>query len=85
MFGSFKRSGANITEWKSPGVYDDNDVLLKAVNTSSIAPKLKIASENGKLSVRFRGNLLKQTKVAYNHGKIIETIEKKQMTVLILL
>ena len=64
IFTSFKRSGSNITSWKSTGLYgcnEDNDVKLDAVNTSaSLAPKLAIASENGKLNVRFSGNLLKQ-------------------------
>ena len=51
---------------------EENEVKLDATNTSSgIAPKLTIASENGKLNVRFSGNILKQNEIHYNHGKII--------------
>ena len=53
---------------KSTSVYDnsdDADVWLKAVKTSTnTAPKLKISSENGKLSIGFVGNLLKRPKFA---------------------
>ena len=75
IFTSFKRSGYNIIFWKSTGLYgynEDNDIKLDAVNASaSLAPKLTLASENGKLNVRYSGNLLKQPKIHYNHGKII--------------
>ena len=47
------------------GYNEDNDV------TSGLAPKLTIASENGKLNVRFGGNLLKQSKIHYNPRKVI--------------
>ena len=70
VFSSFKRSGANISSWRSSGIYDDGNVILTAVsNSSSVVPRL--INENGKLNVSFSGNLLKQTKVAYNHGRII--------------
>ena len=70
VFSSFKRSGANISSWRSSGIYDDGNVILTAVsNSSSVVPRL--INENGKLKVSFSGNLLKQTKVAYNHGRII--------------
>ena len=76
IFTSFKRSGYNITSWKSTGLYDynkDNAVKLDAVNYSAgLAPKLTTASENGKLNVRFSVNVLKQPKIHYNHGKIID-------------
>ena len=51
----------------------DNAVKLDAVNYSAgLAPKLTTASENGKLNVRFSVNVLKQPKIHYNHGKIID-------------
>ena len=75
IFTSFKRSGSNITSWRSTGLCgynEDNDVKLDAVNTSAgLAPKLTIASENGKLNVKFCVHLLKQPKIHCNHGKII--------------
>ena len=50
----------------------DNDILLNAVSTlSGERTKLTRASENGKINVRFSGNLLKQPKIYYNHGKVI--------------
>ena len=61
LFSSFKRSWANAILWISAGVCDDDDMFLIAVNTSNAAPRLTIASENGKLNVRFSANLLKQT------------------------
>ena len=53
---------------------EDNYVSLSMMflNTlSGLAPKLTIARENGKLNVTFSGNLLKQAKIHYDHGKII--------------
>ena len=70
VFSSFKRSGDNISTWKSAGVYDDDNVVLSAVSHSlSVVPRL--INENGELNISFSGNLLKQTKVADNHGRII--------------
>ena len=71
MFSSIETStGSNITKWKSSGVYDKDDFSLDAVNTASgSAPRLTIASQNGKLNIRF--NMLKQSKVIYNHGSVI--------------
>ena len=70
VFSSFKRSGANISTRKLTGIYDDDNVVLSAVfNSSSVVPRL--INENRKLNVSFNGNPLKQTKVAYNHGRII--------------
>ena len=50
-------------------MYDDSNVS-EVANSSNVVPGL-IINKNGKLSVAFSGNLLKQTKVAYNHGRII--------------
>ena len=43
-----------------------------------VAPKLKIA--NGKLCVEFDGNLFKQPKIHYNHGKIITAYVTYEIT-----
>ena len=76
IFSSFKRSGANISSWKSTGICDDDSVILSAVSTSSnVAPSLIIASENGKPNVRFSGNLLKQTKIANNYMQTKKKVE----------
>ena len=59
MFSSFVTpTGSNISEWKSSGLCDKDDVSLKA-------------RQNGKLNVRFSKNMLKQTKIAYSHGSVI--------------
>ena len=74
VFSFFERSEASISSWKSTGVYDGNNVILSAVsNSSNLVPSLIIASENGKLNVTFSGNLSKQTKVAYKHGRLVNT------------
>ena len=52
VFSSFKISGANISTWKSTGVYDDHNVLLTAVsNSSNVVPRVITDSGNGKLNV----------------------------------
>ena len=72
VFSSFKISGANISTWKSTGVYDDHNVLLTALsNSSNVVPRVITDSGNGKLNVSLNGNLIKQTKVTYNHGRIV--------------
>ena len=69
------------------GYNEDNEVKLDAVNTlAGLAPKLTIASENGELNVRFNGNLLKQNKIHYNHGRVINiyaTHKLKKRTIII--
>ena len=73
MYSSFETStGSNITKWKSSCVYDKDNGTLEAVNTlKGAAPRLTIASQNGKLNVRFTLNMLKQSKIVYNHGSAI--------------
>ena len=51
-------------------MYDDSNVLICAVaSLSSVVPRL--LNKSGKIVVAFSGNLLKQTKVAYNHRRIV--------------
>ena len=51
-------------------MYDDSNAVINSVtNSSSVVPRL--LNESGKLDVAFSENLLKQTKVAYNHGRIV--------------
>ena len=66
-------TGSNITKWKSSGIYDKDDSTLEAVNTiCGSAPRLRIASENGKLNVRFNKKMLKESKVAYSHDSVVK-------------
>ena len=73
MYSSFETStGSNIAKWKSSGIYDKDDSTLEAVKTlKGAAPRLITANQNGELNVRFNKNMLKQTKVVYNHGNVI--------------
>ena len=51
---------------------DEDNVLLTALaNSSNVSPIIIIDQSRGKFSVVFNGNLLKQTKVAYNLGRIV--------------
>ena len=71
MFSSFETliSSNNITKWKSSGVYDKDDSSLEAVNgNKGEAPRLTVASQNGKINVRFYNCMLKQNKIIDNYG-----------------
>ena len=71
-FNNFKRSGASVNSWKSSGIHDEDDAILSAVyNSLNALPRLIITSENFKFKVRFSGNMLKQDKIHYNHGKLV--------------
>ena len=73
MHSSFETStGPNIAKWKSSGVYDkDNGTLEAAKTLKGAAPRLTIATQNGKLNVRFSRNMLEQSKIVYNNGSVI--------------
>ena len=67
---SFTRSGGNISNWKTAGVHNNNNINLSAVaNSSGVVPEL--LNQNNRLGVTFAGNLLKQTRIAYIDGTII--------------
>ena len=73
LFSSSETStGSNITKWKSIGAYDKDDSSLDAVNTASgSTPRITIASQNDKLNIRFNKSMLKQNKVVYNNGSVV--------------
>ena len=86
MYSSFETStGSNIAKWKSSGVYDKDNGTLEAVNTlKGAVPRLTIASQNGKLNVGFSLNMLKQSKIVYDHGSAINvyiTFRLKKRTI----
>ena len=73
MYRYFKRiagvgSGNYIYFWKSKGLSDEN---INSITTSnySITPELR--HYGTKTRVKFSGSYLKQDKVTYNHGAVV--------------
>ena len=61
-------SGEHIYFWKSKGLSDER-INSITVSNYSITPELNYFSN--KMGVKFNGNCLKQDKIAYTHGKIV--------------
>ena len=59
-----------ISSWKSKGLSDET---IKAPSTSdnSITPSINYTNNTDKLKVKFTGSCLKQDKVTFNHGKVV--------------
>ena len=75
MYRYFKRiagvaSGNYIYFWKSKGLSDERLVSITASN-HKITPELSFYGT--KTKVDFNGSCLKQDKVTYNHGTIVNT------------
>ena len=73
MYSYFKRiagagSGNYIYFWKSKGLSDERLDSITAYN-HKITPELSFYGT--KTKVQFNGSCLKQNKVTYNHGKIV--------------
>ena len=70
MHKYFKKIGntKRISLWKSKGLSDE---IIKSPNTSdnSLAPALSYISN--KIRVQFDGDCLKQDKITFTHGKIV--------------
>ena len=70
MYKYFKKIGNtdNISEWKSNGLSDE---LIKPLSTSnnSLTPRLNFFGT--KARIRFNVSCLKQNKIIYTHGKIV--------------
>ena len=70
---SYVKTSNNISGWKSTGIYsnyyNDNYPHLKFVNNANGAPKLLI--ENGRFCVNFKANYMKQDKISYLHGSVV--------------
>ena len=69
----FVKASTSISGWKSTGSYsnDHNDTYphLKSVANSNSVPKLLI--ENSRFCVNFKGNYVKQDKISYLHGSVV--------------
>ena len=67
MYKYFKRVGDEISSWESKGLFSEK---ISSVNTSDRRVS-KLVYDNGRIRIKFSGDLLKQNKVTYNHGAIV--------------
>ena len=73
MYKYFKRvsdvgTGSYIHFWKSKGLSDEN---VAAPTTSDYSLNPQLSYIYAKISVEFKGSYLKEDKITYTHGKII--------------
>ena len=68
---SFTTNGVAIHAWISTGIHNDsnNTDLFSVNNYCNISPTL--LNKNNRLGVTFNGNYMKQNKLGYAHGKIV--------------
>ena len=68
---SFTKNGGDIHAWISTGIHNDsnNTDLFSVNNSNNNLPTL--LNKNNRLGVTFNGNYMKQNKLSYAHGKII--------------
>ena len=68
---SFVRRYGNIDGWKSTGIHNNstNTDLISVSNLDSVLPRL--LNQNNRLGAVFAGNLLKQDKIDYAYGAVI--------------
>ena len=89
---SFSRSGGSVSSWISTGMHGDSkNTDLFSVNNSSNNPPTLLNQYN-KLGVTFNGNYMKQNKLGYAHGTVINiyivyelknrTVDNSDITVL---
>ena len=64
----FKKTGNtdHISSWESKGLSDE---IIKPPSNNSIAPELSYFIN--KIKVKFNGSCLKQDKITYTHGTIV--------------
>ena len=68
---SFTENGEGINAWISTGIHNDNNNAdLFSVNDSN-KNLSTLLNKNNRLGVTFNGNYMKQNKLGYAHGKII--------------
>ena len=59
-----------VLEWKSTGLSDES---IKSPSVPSNFLTQSLDYYGGKIRVRFSGSCLKQEKITYTHGKIVNT------------
>ena len=67
MYNYFDTLGFEIKSWKLKGLFNEKNSSF--TNSNGVVPK--IVYDNARIKVKFNGNLLKQNKVIYNHGSIV--------------
>ena len=75
MYRYFKRvagvgTGNYIYFWKSKGLSDEN---ITAPNTSDYKLNSELSFFSTKTKVIFNGSCLKQDKITYDHGNVVNT------------
>ena len=70
MYKYFKKIGdtENISEWKSKRLPDE---LIKPPSVSNKIPIPQLSYLDAKIKVQFDGSCLKQNKITYTHGTIV--------------
>ena len=70
-FKSFSKSGGSISSWKSTGIHNDsnNTDLFSVNNSNNVSPTL--LNQDNRLGVTFSGNYMKQDKIGYAHGSVV--------------
>ena len=68
---SFNRSGGSISSWISTGIHNGSKStdLFSVDNSNNNKPTL--LNQNNRLGVTFSGNYMKQSKIGYAHGSVV--------------
>ena len=67
-FKTVSANDSNILSWKPKGLPDES---IKSPSTSNKMLNLSLNSFGTKVRVKFRGDCLKQEKISFDHGKIV--------------
>ena len=76
VFKYFKRAGFEIASWESIGLL--NEKISSVGNSNGAVPQM--VYDNAGIKVEFNGNFLKQDKVTYNHGPIVNIYIVSRLT-----
>ena len=69
MYKYFKTGSNKISSWESKGLSNEKISSTTSNNNNKFATNL--IYHNGRLKVKFTGDFLKQDKVTYSHGPIV--------------
>ena len=65
---SVKGSNTYISSWESKGLSNEQ---ISSITTSNYNQAPSLAYDNARIKLKFVGDLLKQDKITYNHGPIV--------------
>ena len=68
MYKYFIMVGNEISSWESKRFSNDK---ISSITTSNCSQVRRLVYNNARIKLEFRGDLLKQDKVTYNHGPIV--------------